>query len=239
MDVPVWLSSESPLLPSNIALISNTAISTVAALKGIIRLLCFISPRQEQRNMATRTARAWAESPHKVSGLEVLPSDQLPDSRKLNSRGSRRRSVERHGDKARAVGAVLGTLWVWVVPTHGVRDVAIDPVLCASDDFLAGNLAVHRGTAGSPSLALSIDNPARGARFHIVVRDVAAISCFVPEVVALDSFANGLAGDFDIVAFGVGLDDFVTCCGAGATVDGVAADGVGGDEGCEDGEGEG
>lgn len=116
---------------------------------------------------------------------------------------------------------------------------AIDPVLSAGDDFLAGNLAIRRGIAGSAGLALGVDNSAGGAGLHIVVRDVAAVGCFVPEVVALDGFADGLAGHFDVVAFGVGLDDFVACCGAGATVDGVAADGVGGDEGGEEGEGEG
>lgn len=120
MDVPVWLSSEAPILPPNIALISNTTVSSTTALKGIIRLLRTISPRQEQRNMATRTARARTKSPHKVSGLEVLPRDLRPDSRKLNSRVSRRRSVESHGYEAGAVGAVFGALWVWVVAAHGV-----------------------------------------------------------------------------------------------------------------------
>ncbi|KFY83124.1 hypothetical protein V498_08289 [Pseudogymnoascus sp. VKM F-4517 (FW-2822)] len=180
MDIPVWLGSEATILPADLALESNAA---------------------EQSNMAISAGSARTKSPNKVSRLEVFPSDLLPDSREVDSGVSWRGSMESHSYKARAVGAVLGTLWVWVVAGHGVRHVAIDPVLGASDDFLASNLAIRGGVAGSASLALLLDNPACGARFHVVVRNVAAIGRFVPEAVPFDGFANGLAGKINIMSF--------------------------------------
>lgn len=212
MDVSVWLRSEATILPANLARVSNTTVSSTTALKGIVRLLGLVSPREEQSNMAIGTASAGAKSANKVSGLEVFPCDLLPDSREVNGRVSWSRSVEGHGYEARAIGAVFGTLWVWVVTRHGVWDVAVDPVLAAGDDFLASDLAVRCRVAGSAGFALGLYNSASGARLHIVVCNIAAIGCLVPEVVPFDGFANGLASNLNIVPFLVRLDNFVAGC---------------------------
>ncbi|KFY35237.1 hypothetical protein V494_06090 [Pseudogymnoascus sp. VKM F-4513 (FW-928)] len=234
MDVPVWLRSEAALLPLNVTLVRNAAVLLVTALKAVVPRLALVGPRQEQSNMATSAAGARAKSPNKVSGLEVVPSDLRTDLPKVDGRVSWRGSVEGHGDETRAVGAVLGTFWVWVRACHGVCDVAINPVSTAGDDFLAGNLAVHLGVASSAAaagIAILLDNPSIAARLHVVVCDVAAVLCLVPEVVTGDGFANGLAGNLNIVALLVCLDDFVAGGRTRAAVDGCASDGVCADQG--------
>ena len=118
---------------------------------------------------------------------------------------------------------------------------AVDPVVAARDDLLAGDLAVRGGVpaAGGGGLAVGVCDAAAGAGLDVVVGDVAAVCCFVPDVGAVDGLAGGLAGELDVVAFFVGLDDAVAGCGARAAVDGATADGVGGDERGEEGEREG
>jgi hypothetical protein len=208
MFILVGLGRKTAVLPANSTLISDAAVCSTAALKRVILLLGAVDPRVEQSNVAVCTAGARAQSTNKVTRLEVVPCDFGSDVWEADGGGAWSRRVESHGDEARAVGAVVGALWVCVGGAHGVWDLAIDPELAAGDDLLAADLAVHGGAA-TATTACPRDH-AGGARFHIIVRNVAAIRCFVPEIVAVNGFASSLTGDFNIVTLLVCRNNFVT-----------------------------
>lgn len=71
---------------------------------------------------------------------------------------------------------------------------------------------------------------AAGASRHIVVGNVAAVRGLVPKLVPIHIGAGCLAGNGDISAQIVGLDDLVAGAGARAAVDAAAGDRVGVDK---------
>ena len=100
---------------------------------------------------------------------------------------------------------------------RGLNGVEAGEIAAAAATTAAG-IAVGRNIAG-------------GAGLDVVVGDVAAIRGLVPECVAFDACARGLAGDLDIGALLVCLHDFVAGSGTGAAVERVRFDGVRADHG--------
>jgi len=137
--------------------------------------------------------------------------------------------VDPPGDEADALALVV---------EPGVDAVA--PVALAFVGVVVCDGAGEFGGGWFGSFALFGDE-AVFAGFDVVVGYVAVVRGLVPDVVARDGFAGGLAGDGDVFAFGVGLLDGVAGSWAGAAVYAVAFDGVGGGEGegcCLEEEGE-
>jgi hypothetical protein len=209
MNISVRLGRKTAVLPANSTSISDATVRA-ATLKGMVCLVGAVDPGVEQSNVAGSTASARAKCTNKVSSLEVLPGDFFGDTWETDGIGPWSGSVESHGDETRAIGAVVGALWVWVFFVHGVRDVVIDPGLAAGDNFVAGDLAVHSGGATAAVARARARDHAGGAGFHIVVCNIAAIRCLIPERVAINGFANNLAGNFNIVTLLVCHNNFGT-----------------------------
>lgn len=117
MDVPIGLGRDAAISPANPFLHRDTAIPAIA-LKRVVRPLGGgIDPRVEQGDMTGITPGAGAQSSNKITRLEFIPGNSVRDFRKTDGvQGIQagRSNVETHGDKARAVGAVWGALWVGV-----------------------------------------------------------------------------------------------------------------------------
>lgn len=84
-----------------------------------------------------------------------------------------------------------------------------------------------------------LGNVAAGTGLDIVVAHVAAVRGLVPELVAVDVGAGGLAGDAEVGSALVGLDDAVAGARTGAAVEIVSVDGIGAGQGQGNGCGEG
>lgn len=80
--------------------------------------------------------------------------------------------------------------------------------------------ALHAVKAGQVAAGAALaDDIARGTSLDVVVGDVAAIRGLVPEGVAVDAGARGLAGELEVGALRVGLNQGVASTGAGAAVE--------------------
>ena len=123
------------------------------------------------------------------------------------------------------LAAVTAELFLLRLGNDGLSVLSLDRVQ-------AGQVAAAAAAAAAAATALARD-VAVFARLHVVVGDVAAIGCLVPDVVAEHVGAGGLAGDLDVVALRVGLDDLVAGAWAGAAVHGGTGDGVRTDGGYE------
>jgi hypothetical protein len=117
--------------------------------------------------------------------------------------------------------------------------VAANALLLGLGDDGPGVRRLHRvetrevaaaAAAGAAGIAVGRD-VAGAARLDVVVGDVAPVRGLVPERVAVDARAGDLAGDLEIGALGVRLDDLVAGARARAAVEGVGLDGVGADHG--------
>ncbi len=104
-------------------------------------------------------------------------------------------------------------------------------------DQIDGRL-VGLGRYASGGAAALPSHVAVDASLDVVVGDVAAIRGLVPDGVALDIGARRLARDGHSVALGVGLLDSVASARAGAAVDRVSSDGIGGGDGGDHGGGD-
>lgn len=207
MDVAVGLGRVTANLPANRTLVRNTAVSATA-LKGIVFLLRTIGPRLEQSDVTSSTASTSTESSNKVTRLDIVPRDGLSNVGETDGASTRRSGVQSHANEAGAVGAVLAALRVRVVVAHGVWDVAGDPVLTAGENLLAADLALVGGAAVAGAAAVAgLGDHAVRAGLHVVVSDVAVVGCLVPDGVAVDGFAVGLAGDLHVGAAFVCFDD--------------------------------
>ncbi len=125
--------------------------------------------------------------------------------------------------------------------------VATETLLLGLADDGPGVLGLHRVEAGEVAAAAAATGAAaaalgrhvaRGAGLDVVVGDVAAVGGLVPERVAIDAGAWGLAGDLDVGTLLVGLDDLVAGAGTRAAVEGVGLDWVGAHHGHGGHEGE-
>jgi hypothetical protein len=106
-----------------------------------------------------------------------------------------------------------------VVPRVDAAALALVRVVVSHGAWDAGGAAAARWALGG--------DEAVDACLDVVVGHVAAILCLVPDVVALDRGACGLADDFDVRALCIRLLDWVVGARAGAAVDSGARDGVG------------
>lgn len=115
-----------------------------------------------------------------------------------------------------------------VVPAVDVAAGAGPVWVVVLDGAVAGGAAAGWGRRGGDrvGVALGLDVLAR-AGLYVVVGDVAAVGGEIPDSVAADASAGGLAGDGHGVALGVGLLDGVVCARTGAAVDDAPSDGVG------------
>lgn len=221
--VAVGLGRVAADLPANLARVCNTAVGTLA-FKGIVRLLGAVGPRFEQSDVAISTASTRAKGANKVTFLEIVPLDGLCNIREADGAEAWGRCMESHANEARAVGAVFAATGVGVVGAHGVWDVARDPVISTLEDLLAADLALVGGAATVGAAVAVLGDHAIRAGVDVEVGDVAAVVGLVPDGVALDVFAIGLAGDVDILAVVVSSDRGIAGRGTLATVEAIGGD---------------
>lgn len=120
-----------------------------------------------------------------------------------------------------AVEAAAGRS-VAATATPDVRETLL--LLCSVDDGCTGTGATA-ATAGAAAITV-FGHVAAAAGLDVVIGHIAAVGGLVPELVAVDVVAGGLAGDGEVGAALIGLDDTVISTGARPTVEIIGVDGV-------------